>query len=144
MEYERLITTVVSGLIGIIIGHFFTLKRERRGRVYKNKEKVLKEVYAPIYKILSPDFGYSSEYKGTVKIKQIEEIVHNNSELVDTQLIQMVKDTRAGIRMVDGPTGEKDDFTVVYDHDKKFFTYIRDQYNSLKKELGLPYDKKVK
>lgn len=146
MDYEKLMTAIASGVIGIIIGHIFTLIRERRGRVYKNKEKALKEVYAPIYKVLTQDLSCSSEYKGMYKdeINKIEEIVHNNSELVDSQFKKFVEDTRTGIRMVDGSTGAKDDFSVVFDHDKEFFIYVHSKYNHLRKELGLPYDKEVK
>ncbi|EPZ0458941.1 hypothetical protein ACXI9T_004208 [Bacillus paranthracis] len=144
MDYERLITSIVSGLIGIIIGHFFTLKRERRGRTYKNKEKVLKEVYAPIYQILLSDVSDSSAYKGTVKLSPIEEIVRNNSELVDSQLLKMVQKTRQGIRFVDGPTKAIEDRKVMFDTDREFFIHIHSKYNSLRKELGLPYDKRIK
>lgn len=31
----------------------------------------------------------------------------------------------------------------MYDVDRKFFIHIHSKYNSLKKELGLPYDKEM-
>lgn len=84
MDYEKIIYAVVGAIAGALLNHFFAWSRERRGRIHKNKEKSLKEVYAPIYKILLSDLGDSSEYKGTVKLSTIEEIVHNNRELVDS------------------------------------------------------------
>ncbi|MFF2240147.1 hypothetical protein ACFVUU_18575 [Bacillus thuringiensis] len=140
MEYERLITTVVSGLIGIIIGHFFTLKRERRGRVYKNKEKVLKEVYAPIYQILSQDKSYFSDYKGPGKLGEIEKIIHSNSELVDSRLREIIEDTKAGGCLMDVTIGNYSGPKAAYDFEE-LFCYVYSKYNSLRKELGLPYDK---
>ncbi|KPU55545.1 hypothetical protein [Bacillus wiedmannii] len=147
MDYEKIIYAVAGSVIGIvatvigaIITHLLAGKREKRGRIYNNKEKALKDVYAPIYKILLSDLSDSLKYKGTVKIDQIEEIVRNNSELVDSQLLKMVQETRQGIRFVDGPTMAIEDRGVMYDVDRKFFIHIHSKYNSLKKELGLPYD----
>lgn len=150
MDYEKIIYAVAGSLIGIIatvigaiITHLLAGKREKRGRIYNNKEKALKEVYAPIYKILSSDLDDSSQYKGTVKLSAIEEIVRDNSELVDSQLLKMVRKTRYGIRFVDGPTMAIEDRKAMYDVDRGFFIHIHSKYNSLKKELGLPYDKEM-
>lgn len=150
MDYEKIIYAVAGSLIGIIataigaiITHLLAGKREKRGRIYNNKEKALKEVYAPIYKILSSDLVDSSQYKGTVKLSAIEEIVRDNSELVDSQLLKMVRKTRYGIRFVGGPTMAIEDRKAMYDVDREFFIHIHSKYNSLKKELGLPYDKEM-
>ncbi|MDY0854541.1 hypothetical protein SPE26_27225 [Bacillus thuringiensis] len=93
MDYEKIIYAVAGSVIGAIITHLLAGKREERGRIYNNKKKALKDVYAPIYKILLSDLSDGSKYKGTVKIDQIEEIVRNNSELVDSELLKMVQET---------------------------------------------------
>ncbi|MGH0519041.1 hypothetical protein [Bacillus toyonensis] len=141
------IVAIASGLAGVGIGatlnHFYSLRREKNNRIYDYKNKVYKEVYVPIHKILGHDLRYSAEYKGKGRLEKIEIIVYNNSELVDSQLKKIVEYTRGSIHMKDGPTGRKDDFTVDYDWEK-LNSYVDSGYNRLRKELGFPDDMDVK
>ncbi|PDZ55012.1 hypothetical protein CON15_24085 [Bacillus cereus] len=140
MDYEKLVIGVVGVIIGAILNHFLNQVRERRGREYKNKEIVLKEVYAPLYKILSQDKSYISGYKGPGKLGEIENIIHSNSEFVDSKLREIVESTKGGIRFMDVTSGNYSGLKAGYDFEE-LFCYVYSKYNSLRKELGLPYDK---
>ncbi|WP_259417646.1 hypothetical protein [Bacillus toyonensis] len=140
MDYEKLVIGVVGAIIGAIINHTLAWRRELRGRIYKNKEKSLKEVYAPIYKILSQDISFISDYKGTGKLEKIENIINSNSELVDSQLREIVGDIKGRIHFRDVPSWENRGLNAAYDL-AELFDYVYSKYNGLRKELGLPYDK---
>ncbi|WP_144650200.1 hypothetical protein [Bacillus cereus] len=139
MDYEKLIIGVVGVIIGAILNHFLNQRRERLSREYKNKEMVLKEVYAPLYKILSQDKSYFSDYKGPGKLGEIENIIHSNSELVDSQLRKIVEDTKGSIHFMDVTLGNYSGPKAAYDFEE-LFRYVYSKYNSLRKNLGLPYD----
>ncbi|MEN8644698.1 hypothetical protein ABFE25_08380 [Bacillus toyonensis] len=140
MDYEKIIYAVIGAIVGSLLTQIFTWIRERRGRERKNKDKILKEVYAPIYQILSQDKSYFLDYKGPGKLGEIENIIHSNSELVDSQLIEIVKDTKGGGRLMDVTIGNYSGPKASYDFEE-LFRYVYSKYNSLRKELGLPYDK---
>ncbi|PDY48460.1 hypothetical protein [Bacillus pseudomycoides] len=141
------IVAIASGLAGVGIGatlnHLYTLSREKNNRIYDYKNKVYKEVYVPIHKILGHDLSYSAEYKGKGRLQKIENIVYNNNELVDYQLKEIVKYTKGSIYMKDGPTGRQDDWTFELDWEK-LNNHVDSTYNHLRKELGIPNDIGVK
>lgn len=141
------IVAIASGLIGVFIGgtlnHLYTLRREKKNRIYDYKNKIYKEVYVPIHKILGYDLSYSEEYKGHGRLEKIENILYNNSELVDSQLKEIVGNTRGSIYLKDGPTGRPEDARMAYDYEQ-LNSYVDSEYNRLRKELGLPVDIDVK
>lgn len=144
-DIKVIISTVAiaSGLIGVVIGatinHLYTLRREKKNRIYDYKNKIYKEVYVPIHKILNYDLSYSEEYKGAGRLKKIENIVYDNSELADSQLKEIIKYTRGSRHMINGPTGRPDDFTTDYKWGK-LNEYVDSEYNCLRKELGFQND----
>ncbi|PFV39821.1 hypothetical protein COL00_26620 [Bacillus cereus] len=140
MDYEKVIYAVVGAIAGAFLNQIFTWSRERRGRKRNNKEKILKEVYAPIYQILSQDKSYFSDYKGPGKLGEIEKIIHSNSELVDSRLREIIEDTKAGGCFMDVTIGNYSGPKAAYDFEE-LFCYVYSKYNSLRKKLGLPYDK---
>ncbi|MFD0768854.1 hypothetical protein ACFQZ1_08000 [Bacillus sp. CGMCC 1.60114] len=135
-------TLVVSTggvIITAILTHYFTIKKEKFSKTFEYKIKILKEVYAPIYRILVKNIHPFDGYEGiTVKsFKEIDQIFEEKVELIDPILEEFIWILKEECYLNQNhPKGE----WVQVDQDKKFLNYVQYQYNNLRKEMNLPYD----
>jgi hypothetical protein len=136
----NLVVASVSVVITNIFNYIFTLKKETRLQATKYKEEILIKVYTPIYKELIKQIYPGDGYEGISlsTFRDIEKIVEDNLTLVDPQLQLIISGIKEDIAYI----GYCDSInSVIIDQDSKLFHYVFKQYNLLRKNLGLPYEK---
>ncbi|MGK8605500.1 hypothetical protein ACRS42_10270 [Bacillus thuringiensis] len=139
-----LIVTTGGVIITAILTHILTSKREKFAKTYEYKVKMLKDLYAPMYKILLQGIRVNSQYKGinSEQFKQIDEICRENIELVDPILQNIIYETDISIVFAED-FGNSSESSSIRDKDRKLFAYVQYQYNYFRKDLGLPFDRKI-
>ncbi|MCB4844103.1 hypothetical protein LHW04_03375 [Bacillus tropicus] len=140
MEVLALITpivTVFSVFITAILTHIFTSKRDKYGKVYDHKIKILTDVYTPIYRYLMDEVEPGDEYGGLSldTYHAVRDILESNIHLIEPELESMLWQLNEQYYYLNQMR------TRNFDSDKKFMRYVVFQYNLLRKDLGLPYDK---
>ncbi|MFJ8119552.1 hypothetical protein [Bacillus mycoides] len=140
LKIFTLVVTTTGVIITAFLTHHFTLRREKYAKTFEYKLKIVTELYAPIYRKMTPSmrplhYGYQGISIKT--FKEIEEIIEENIELVDPVLQHVIWELRERCYILsDHPKGEG----VGVDTDRELLDYIQYQFNSIRKELKLPYD----
>ncbi|WP_242315744.1 hypothetical protein [Bacillus cereus group sp. BfR-BA-01355] len=139
-----LIVTTGGVIITAILTHILTLKREKFAKTYEYKVKMLKELYAPMYKVLFQDIRTRSQYKGinSEQFKQLDEICRENIELVDPMLQNIIYEAAISSDFSEDFENSSEP-SLIRDKDGKLFAYVQFQYNYFRKNLGLPFDRKI-
>ncbi|PGM03795.1 MULTISPECIES: hypothetical protein [Bacillus cereus group] len=140
MEILAIITpivTVLSVFITAVLTHIFTSKRDKYGKVYDHKLKILTDVYTPIYRYMMDEVEPGEEYGGLSvdTYHAVKDILESNIHLIEPGLESMLWQLNEQYYYIDHMR------TKNFDEDKKFMRYVVFQYNLLRKDLGLPYDK---
>ncbi|MGM2669628.1 hypothetical protein ACS2QR_16925 [Bacillus cereus group sp. Bce026] len=132
-----LIVTTGGVIITAILTHFFTLKREKYSKTFEYKLQILKDIYTPIYRILSSQVEPGEPYEGIEfhSFQEIERIIESNLELTDPNLESIIWEMKEGFLF-----SQSVDEYRNQDQNRSLLDYVLFQYNKLRKELGLPHD----
>ncbi|WP_068791850.1 hypothetical protein [Brevibacillus laterosporus] len=141
-----ILTGIVSGIGSGILTHYLTTKRELTEIRRQNLMKQLELIYLPIISIFENKTNVNSGYRGiTVSdFSVVSKIIKENLLYTDSNinyLLMKLEDECNDIhRMAFSGSIDNFDDTPI-DVDRNFYIYIQSQYNNIKKELQLPYDK---
>jgi len=141
MEFWKIFATaVLTASATNIFGYF----KEKKFASSKYAEQVLKELYVPIYKILTksiiPGNGYEGINRG--QLEEIKEIIEKHPELTDPRLDSIIYRYLEDIYFEYNQTGDYPERYRTYDLDRKLFEYILISFNQTRRYLGLPSDLK--
>ncbi|MDA2639640.1 MULTISPECIES: hypothetical protein [Bacillus] len=131
------IVTVLSVFITAVLTHIFTSKRDKYGKVYDHKLKILTDVYTPIYRYMMDEVDPGEPYRGLSvdTYLAVKDVLESNIHLIEPGLESMLWQLNEQYYYIDHMR------TRNFDEDKKFMRYVVFQYNLLRKDLGLPYNK---
>ncbi|MGG3874546.1 hypothetical protein [Brevibacillus laterosporus] len=141
-----ILTGIVSGIGSGILTHYLTTRRELTEIRRQNLMKQLELIYLPIISIFENKTNVNSGYRGiTVSdFSVVSKIIKENLLYTDSNinyLLMKLEDECNDIhRMAFYDSIDNFDDTPI-DVDRNFYIYIQSQYNNIKKELQLPYDK---
>ncbi|RTE09618.1 hypothetical protein [Paenibacillus whitsoniae] len=129
----------IGTILGNIFTHFFTNSRTDRELKRKQQTDRLELVYEPIIKIIDDGIFPGDGYEGIndSQLSGIGEILKGNARYVDEKLEIFIygfkeESYQNAMANVDFP---------VYDANRKMLDYVLKKYNSLRKDLYLPYQR---
>lgn len=133
---------VVTSLITAGATNYFGYIKERKFASSRYTEKVLVNLYIPVYKLLE-SFSYDP-YVGYVGMSkdqfwELKEVIDKNPELVDPKLETFIYNIIGDIYNV----YQDDNFQGygIYDKNGDLYNYVMKSFNITRKSMGLPYDK---
>lgn len=125
---------------------YFGFLKEKSFSNTKYTERVLTELYIPIYKILNehsiPMIGYYGIDEN--QMSDIKVIIDRNPELVDPKLNKILEEYME-IAFFNVSRVYEDQISpklMRYDENLKLYTYILFAFNKTRRSLGLPSDKR--
>jgi hypothetical protein len=130
------IRTSAVGLLTFYGGYFVTVRKERKAQVNQHKLEVLQKLYTPLYRTLIRSLHPMEGYDGLNQksFDKIKEVIEENISLVDPELEVIYY----GLKEDEFLSQQTLNFI---DYDKMFFHHVAYHYNSLRKQLGLPFDR---
>lgn len=146
MKWESILASFLTGIIAAAATNLFGYWKEKSFANSKYTERVLTELYIPIYKILNkgsnPRIGYS--YIDENQLNDIKVIIDSNPELVDPKLDKIVVEyiEIAFFNITRIFEDQIPPESMRYDENFKLYTYILCAFNKTRKSLGLPSDKR--
>lgn len=138
IEFWKIFSTaVITAGAANVFGYF----RDRKNVSTEYSERVLKELYVPIYKVLTgriiPGDGYDGiDEKQLVAIK---EIIEENPELTDPKLDRLIY-VYIEHSYFNWKSSNRNDDYYIYDSDRKLLEYILISFNKTRRSIGLPSD----
>lgn len=138
---EEYIQIMVTAMLTSLLTYWVTRRHEWRQLNIENRSKLLKDVYAPIMKIILggiwPLDGYDG--LGDKQANNIIGIITENEVLVDTGLSNWAWSLQEDV-YING-MNQVPSSHAQYDMDRHFLNYVEEEYHKLKKSVGLPYNK---
>lgn len=135
------VQVLLSGVAAAVTSTILSYFKEKKFASSKYAERVLTELYIPIYRMLREDVLPGDGYEGLNmdQVNRIDNVAKKNPELTDPRLDEIVN---AYMEVLTSPNYPfVDELEHVFDQDRKLFTYIMIAFNRTRKSLGLPYDK---
>lgn len=146
MTWEQFLTIILTAIFTSGATNLFGYWKEKSFAESKYTERVLTELYIPIYKILNgatiPIIGY--ENIDEQLLNDIKKIIDKNPELVDPKLNKIV-DEYFEIAIFNISRVYEDRISpklMRYDENRKLYNYVLLAFNKTRKSLGLPSDKR--
>ncbi|MBD1381076.1 hypothetical protein [Metabacillus arenae] len=133
-------------LLIVFIGGFLGAKSAKSIEIFKKEreisEKMLHEVYEPVWRILFEDYVKNQGYNGLelTQYKQIRSVLYANVSFIEPELEDVL--FRNDLIMEHKELWNLVDVRI--DQDKELFLFVRKKYNELRKELVLPHFHKQK
>jgi hypothetical protein len=140
--FTILATGLLSGLGSGLLTHYLATRRTVSEIRKSNLLKQLENVYLPIIKVIRNGFIPLDGYEGLshFQVNEIIEIIKNNEQYADTDLDVWAWRFEEEQYII---SPNDDSHYYSFDEDGKFKDYVYRRYNLIRKELHLPYDKKV-
>lgn len=138
---------VITALVTSGLSTIFSYYKEKKFASAKYTEKVLVDLYIPIYKYLSKTPDPTTGYEGIneAQFNFILKIVEDNPELIDPRLNKYVYSIKEDIYINSYNNQDYEDYRqdyIMYDSDGEMFDYVLKAFNITRKSLGLPYNKR--
>lgn len=136
---SELLRIIVISVFTSGLTYWLTGKREQSKLSIENKRKALQNVYIPVIKEIDRDICPGVGYDGlsVEKMDSIIKIFEDNESLIEAKM--MVEVWRNKELRYHNDLEESN--IEVYDLSRKFFNEINRQYQMLRKDLKLPYNK---
>ncbi|PLR78462.1 hypothetical protein CU633_05670 [Bacillus sp. V3-13] len=137
LEAGVVIVQLAAVFLGAYLGVKSAVSIENFKKDREIKEKMLGQIYEPIWKIFFQEYVKSKGYKGLTKndYKLIREVVNNSLSYIDPEFEDMIIRNDLILESIElwGITD------VLLDHDGELYKYVRTKYNELRKDLKLPH-----
>lgn len=137
---DKFVQILLTAIITSLLTYWLTRKQEWRLRSIENQSKLIKDVYAPIMKIIYGGIWPFDGYEGLSEnqIDNIIKIVDDNEMIIEIGLHNHAWSMKEeqyinNINQIERAT---------YDIDRNFLEYVEQQYHKLRKSVGLPFDKR--
>ena len=125
----------------------FSYYKEKKFASVKYTERVLEELYIPIYKFLEeaapdPMVGYIGMREN--EFWRLKELIDEKPELIDPNLDAQLNKIIDEIYVENSQERNQENYFYghkFYDRDFKLYFYVVKSFNTTRKSLGLPYDK---
>ncbi|MDQ0299662.1 hypothetical protein J2S78_002082 [Salibacterium salarium] len=128
------LTAAITIFITNLFSYWFAIKKEEKKTSIEYKIDIIKNVYAPIAKVIEKKVVATDGYEGITydQLLEIEKIIEENHEYVDAELYSLL-------------WGLKEDFIIheqiddyFGDEDREFLEFAMGRYNDLRENVGLP------
>ncbi|PLR80926.1 hypothetical protein CVD25_19710 [Bacillus canaveralius] len=137
LEAGIVITQLVAVFLSAFLGVKSAVSIENFKKDRQIKEKMLEQIYEPIWKIFFEEYIKSKGYKGITKddYKLLREVVDTNLSYIDPEFEDMIIRNDLILESIE-LWGIND---VLIDHDGELYNYVRTKYNELREDLKLPH-----
>ncbi|MCK0470399.1 hypothetical protein [Halalkalibacter sp. APA_J-10(15)] len=140
MNWEQFITIFLTAIITAGASNYFSYIKEHKVRTSKYTERVLTELYVPIFKLILSRTNPHDGFEGLDDddVTGLVDLFSKNPELFDPELEQIIN-SYYEISYINWKYDEHENF---YECDKKLLNYINGAFHKTRKSLGLPNDYK--